>query len=322
MSKLFTEVKVSGFGEIDYTKKLFFIGSCFSDEIGMKFSKLKFNTSVNPYGVLFNPVSIRRVLEDAIDRKVDFSGVVEQENVFVSLFHHSKLYNRDKDRFEKELQFITDQTHRFLKRTDFLFITLGSAFVYRSNELGQVVANCHKLPGTLFTKEFISVSEEIENFKRLIQKLKSLNPGIHIVFTVSPVRHIKDGFQENNQSKGALHLLIRELVKEEDVDYFPSYEIVMDELRDYRFFKTDMVHPNELAVDMIFERMIEMNVSFEVKGLMKEVEHLQKMAGHKPLHVENYSSFASEGLRKINIFEKKYPAFCFKEEKEMLRRFL
>lgn len=318
MSKLFTEVKTTGFGEIDYTKKLFFIGSCFSDEIGKKFSGLKFNTVINPFGVLFNPVSIRKLLEDSIERKVDLSGVVEQENVFVSLFHHSKLYNSDKDRFEKELKFITDQSHRFLKRSNYLFITLGSAFIFRYKDLNKVVANCHKLPGDLFVKDFVSVSDEIENYRNLIQKLKTFNPGLQIVFTVSPVRHIKEGLQENNQSKGALHLLIRELIKEEDVHYFPSYEMVMDEFRDYRFYKTDMIHPNELAVDLIFERLVQANVSSATQTLMKEVGSLQKMAKHKPLHVENYSSFANGALRKINIFEKKYPEFCFKAEKEML----
>lgn len=320
MSKLYTEVKTIGFGEIDYTKKLFFIGSCFSDEIGKKFSGLKFNSVINPFGVLFNPVSIRKLLEDSIERRVDLSGVVEQENVFVSLFHHSKLYSSDKARFENELKFITDQSHRFLKRANFLFITLGSAFIFKYKDLNEVVANCHKLPGELFVKEFVSVLDEIENYKRLIQKLKVFNPELQVVFTVSPVRHIKEGLQENNQSKGALHLLIRELIKEDGVHYFPSYEMVMDEFRDYRFYKTDMIHPNELAVDLIFDRFVQANVLTATQTLMKEIASLQKMVKHKPLHVENYSSFANGALRKINIFEEKYPEFCFKEEKEMLGR--
>lgn len=322
MISLKTEVKTKQFGTIDYSKKMFFMGSCFSDSIGDKFKRLKFNTQINPFGVVFNPVSIRKLLSNILAKKTDLSGVVEQQNLFVSLYHHSKLYSSDEASFKKDLQFLTEQMNRFLKRTDFLFITLGTSYVYRYLDNNSIVANCHKLPKESFDKEFISVDNEVVEYKKLIHLLKEFNPKLNVVFTVSPVRHIKDGVVENNQSKGALHLLIKELTKLDGVSYFPSYEIVMDELRDYRFYKEDLLHPSDIAVDVIFERLCNKNVNNETFETMKRIESLIKMSEHKPLRVENYSSFAQDCLQKIEIFEKENPAFCFHDEKQRIRNLL
>ncbi|PIZ05829.1 MAG: hypothetical protein COY57_05185, partial [Flavobacteriales bacterium CG_4_10_14_0_8_um_filter_32_5] len=210
--------------------------------------------------------------------------------------------------------------HSQLKQATYLFITFGSAWVYEHEKHG-LVANCHKIPATQFSKRLLKVDEIVAAYKTLINTIKSINPTIHIVFTVSPVRHTKDGLWENNLSKAVLHLSIKELIENFDnCTYFPAYEIVMDELRDYRFFNDDLVHPTHLAVNYVWEKFAMSYFSKETIALMSNIQKIKQAATHKPFdfNSEKHQQFIKNQLTIIQELTTQFPHLNFEEEKELL----
>ena len=300
---------------IDYHSKLLLLGSCFAENIGDKFSYYKFQATVNPFGIIFNAVS----LEKLIRRVVEKNYFTENDIFFHSdLWHcyevHSELSNPNKDEFLENLNNILEVTNQQITELSHCMITLGTSWVYRNNSSKEIVANCHKVPQKEFTKELLSVQQTEESLQSIVSLIHSINPNVHFVFTVSPVRHIKDGFFENNVSKGNLFSAIHTAVSnKQTIAYFPSYEIVMDELRDYRFFAEDMLHPNQTAVQYIWEQFSQAYFLSETKLIMTEVEAIQKALLHRPINSQSdsHKKFLAALQVKQEVLEKKYSFLKF-----------
>jgi hypothetical protein len=267
--------------QISHQSAVLNVGSCFSENIGAKLSNAGFNALVNPFGILFNPISIAKCL-DRISEKIVYaeSDFVEVNGLIYSFDHHGKIYDDSKEKLCEKINQSINDAHHFLKIADVLIITLGSAWVYTYSVTQQVVANCHKIPNNQFTKRMLGVDETVNALSTSIEKIKQLNSNIHILFTVSPVRHWKDGAHENSLSKSTLHLAVKHLCEKFNAHYFPSYELVIDELRDYRFYNEDMLHPNDVAVKYVWQKFKDVFFSENTKLLSDRVEQFRLMQQH------------------------------------------
>ena len=234
--------------------KIMLIGSCFTTHIGQFLSEAGFETCINPFGTLFNPHSIAQDLNFAIaPQHYDDRYIYQHENHFVS-FAHNTFFNRKKHAdFLKNIENQLNNTHHFLKQAQYLFITFGTAFCYKFIERDLIVANCHKIPNQRFEKLRLSVDEIVAFFNSFFEWRQRENRALKVIFTVSPVRHLNDGFHKNTLSKSILHLAIEQLMKHEQVYYFPAYEILNDDLRDYRYYTLDLCHPSDVAIQYIRE---------------------------------------------------------------------
>ena len=277
------------FNQIDYNSKVLFLGSCFSENIGAKFEHYKFQNTINPFGILFHPIAIEHLITRSINTDYyiedDLYSVNEQ---WCCLDAHSKLSKTSKTELLKVLNSEIDATNQKLINASQIIITLGTGWVYRHISSDAIVANCHKIPQKQFLKELLSVEEIKESLDAMITLVESVNPKAKVIFTVSPVRHIKDGFVENTQSKAHLITAIHELMslraQSRSLSYFPSYEIMMDELRDYRFYNSDMLHPSDVAIDYIWEKFKTVWFTEECQKTMDEVSAIQKGLSHKPFN--------------------------------------
>ncbi|MBT8244538.1 MAG: GSCFA domain-containing protein [Winogradskyella sp.] len=276
------------FNQIDYNSKVLLLGSCFSENIGNKFNYFKFQTLRNPFGILFQPLAIEHLITNAVNKKEYSTEDIFLHNEHYHCFDaHSKLSHSNADELLSRINKSIKQTHRFLKEASHIIITLGTAWAYRYIETDSFVANCHKILQKKFLKELLSVEEVAQSLEAIVSLVKSLNPDVNFIFTVSPVRHIKDGFVENTQSKSHLISAIHEFLgsqSESNHSYFPSFEIVMDELRDYRFYNEDMLHPNQTAINYIWEKFVSVWINSEAQNVMEEVENIQKGLAHKPFN--------------------------------------
>jgi len=270
--------------QIDYDSKILMLGSCFVENIGDKLEYFKFQNIRNPFGILFHPLAIESFITSVVNEKLyvedDLFFHNEQWQTYEA---HSKLSAVSKDAVLETLNSQIQHTHGSLKDATHLIITLGTSWVYRHLETDTIVANCHKVPQKKFLKELLTVDEIVESIDGFFSLLKTLNPRLTVIFTVSPVRHLKDGFIENQQSKSHLIAAIHQLIEpRKQVYYFPSYEIMMDELRDYRFYNEDMIHPNITAINYIWKKFEDVWISKNSKQTMSEVDTLQKGLLHKP----------------------------------------
>lgn len=299
---------------IDYTSKLLLIGSCFSENIGEKFKYYKFQKTVNPFGILFHPKAIatffERVIEERFYVEKDLVFHNEQWHCFDA---HSSLSHSSKTNLLSSLNSVLETTHHDLRQSTHVIITLGTAWVYEHIDRQITVANCHKIPQKQFRKHILSIEEIFESLKRIEQLVKSVNPELQIIFTVSPVRHLKDGFVENQQSKAHVLSATHKILNVHSVCYFPSYEIMMDELRDYRFYKSDMVHPNQTAIDYIWEQFHVAWFHDNTKPVMKQVDTIQKGYAHKPFNPESeqHQMFLTNLDAKKNQLVKAFPFMKF-----------
>ncbi len=272
---------------IDYNSNILLLGSCFSDNIGKKLDYFKFQNLQNPFGILFHPKAIETLIENATNQK-EFS----EKNIFFSneQWHsfdaHSKLSNISKDDLLKNLNEQVASTHQQIRKSTHIIITLGTAWVYRFIENNSIVANCHKVAQRHFKKELLSVEVITDSLTNTLSLIRSLNDKVSVIFTVSPVRHLKDGFIENMQSKAHLLAAIRQVILPSEAIglYFPSFEIMMDELRDYRFYTEDMIHPNQIAINYIWNKFQNVWMSSESSITMDEVDRVQKGLKHKPFN--------------------------------------
>lgn len=283
------QIPVSDF-KIDYTKNLMFVGSCFAQNISQKFVDLKFNTLVNPFGIIYNPLSIGQMFENIANGKLYTEKDVFCDHGMWNCWDaHSSLSSRNREECLANLNNAIKTSADFLKKTDVAFITLGTAFVYFMKLGGMVVSNCHRQDPEFFGRELISVEETARSLEKIVDILRMQNSRIKVVFTVSPLRHLSDGAHGNNLSKSTLHLAVSRVEAKfpETVSYFPSYEIVMDELRDYRFYDRDMIHLSDVAEDYIFERMGK--TYFESKTLenVELVKKFMKAANHKVMDTDS-----------------------------------
>jgi lysophospholipase L1-like esterase len=272
--------------QIDYTSKLFLLGSCFSENIGNKLSYYKFQSVQNPLGILFHPKAIEHLILNSINAKEyteeDIFELNERWHCFDT---HSQLSNNGKEELLQNLNEAIKTTKEQLTNSTHIIITLGTAWVYRYISSDKIVANCHKVPQKQFLKELLSVDEVTESLESMTALIRLINPKASIIFTVSPVRHVKDGFVQNQQSKSHLIAGIHNVIEHrKNIHYFPSYEIMMDELRDYRFYKEDMIHPNQTAIHYIWEKFVYSWFNESSLSTMKRVEEIQKGITHKPFN--------------------------------------
>ncbi|MCT4636959.1 MAG: GSCFA domain-containing protein [Bacteroidales bacterium] len=292
---------------IEYKSNILFIGSCFSNNIGGKVESARFNTLLNPFGVLYNPVSVKNSLEILMNRDMfNESDVHNYNGLYYSYYHHSSFSGTNKDEVISNINSSIEAGHEFLKNADVLFITFGTARVYELWATGNVVSNCHKQPAKLFNNRLLSVDSIVNDYVGFINNLKRFNPKINIVFTVSPVRHWKDGAVGNQISKSTLILAVNKLVEEFDnVSYFPSYEIVMDDLRDYRFYADDMLHPAEFAVNYIWELFSDRYFSQKTKRDILSVHKLVKASEHRPYNPDTpqHQKFINKSLIQADKLE-------------------
>lgn len=307
--KFILETKLPDYQKkITYQDSLLFLGSCFSDEMFLKFKNAGFEVDSNPFGTIFHPIPLAQFIQNCVDQKQDFK--IEHSNDSFFSFETSNLFSYATN--EELIQFLNTTQQEFfhkLKTASYLFVTLGTAWGYRHIESQEIVANCHKFPASNFQKDLSSVSELVETWKKTIQELQKVNPTLSIVFTVSPVRHSKDGLAENNRSKARLFELISQLEDQFQIGYFPSYEIVVDELRDYRFFKKDLVHPNEQAIQYIWQKIKQTFFLESALKLVEEVENIRKLQQHQ-VQTKNENEklvFEKERTEKIRVFREKYP---------------
>lgn len=292
--------------------------------MGEKLLASKFNIVINPFGIIYNPVSIA----NAIIRSSQCQYYNEQELIyfnqkFISFDHHGDYSSEEKNNCLEKINSALLKTNDTLKNASHLFITLGTAWVYHYLPKNKIVANCHKIPQKEFKKTILSSAEIKSALRKAIDECRKINNSINIVFTLSPVRHLNDGFTENQLSKSILHFAIQQLINEiENCNYFPAYEIMMDDLRDYRFYKEDMVHPNDIAIQYIWEKFC--NTAMEKNTLLaiNKIEEIKKAVLHKPFFEksEDYKKFVLATLNKTELLQKEYPEINFEQEISFLNQ--
>lgn len=296
---------------IDYGSKVFLIGSCFVENIGQKLTYFKFQSHQNPFGVLFHPKAIETLVIRALDDKKYFEKDIFFHNEQWHCYDaHSQMSNSSKETMLANLNAQLQATKQQLKEASHVVLTLGTAWVYKHHTSNLTVANCHKMSQQHFIKELLSVKDITETLQGLVHKIKAINGSATIILTVSPIRHIKDGFVENTQSKAHLIAAIHALLANKEESrcfYFPSYEIMMDELRDYRFYAEDMLHPNATAINYIWEKFQKVWMSEDVLETMMEVDSIQKGMAHQAFNPnsEAHSKFLAHlQHRKVALYEK------------------
>jgi hypothetical protein len=301
--------------QIDYTSKLMLLGSCFSENIGSKFDYHKFKSDVNPFGILFHPVAIENLITRSINE--DFYSdeeIISQNEIYYCFDAHSKLNTFSKVQLLERLNTQLNETLHQIKSASHIIITLGTAWVYRHIAADKIVANCHKIPQKQFLKELLSVEDIVASLERIIALVRIVNPKVNFIFTVSPVRHLKDGFVENNRSKAHLLAAIHQVVEpRKQLFYFPSYEIMMDELRDYRFYNQDMIHPNDLAIDYIWETFKTVWLAEDAIEISEKIASLQTKKAHRPFNQnsEAHQKFLANLQLEIGQIQKELPHVKF-----------
>ncbi len=306
--------------KISYADKILFIGSCFTEEIGRQMKDLKFDVMQNPNGILYDPLNIGSALTSYIENKQ-----FKEDDLFLlnglwhSWQHHSVFSGMDKEKVLQNINHSQQEAHQFLKDASWLIITAGTSYNYHLKVSGGPVANCHKAPSNYFEKKLLPIEEIISHLSTTVTKLQSFNPSLKIIFTISPVRHVRDGVIENNLSKARLIEAIH-FVKEkyENVFYFPAYELIIDVLRDYRFYKTDLVHPTDAATGFVFENFCNAYVDEPGKKLMEEIKSIVSAMNHKPFQKESeaHKKFTDAQLAKIKMIAERFPAIDFTKEKK------
>lgn len=279
--------------------RILLLGSCFSNEMEPHFRQNGFETVSNPFGTLFHPIAIANILNSILDESEQVN-VYQRDDLFFS-WDCASIISESSE--EQLIERVLSERKQFLSQLSVkgvLMITLGTAWGYKHKELELIVGNCHKAPGSTFEKEFTSPGKLFSTWSSLVERLKERFPELNIIFTVSPVRHVKDGLVENNRSKSRLIELVHALNAHNETNYFPSYEIVMDELRDYRFFKEDMVHPNAQAVNYVWEAFKSACFKEETLQLMKKIRQVNMGLTHRSLH-PNSAAEASRMRRLIDL---------------------
>lgn len=309
---------------IHHEKQLFCMGSCFAEHIGQRLRQYKFSTVLNPFGIIYNPISIQIGLA-MLQNDFHFTekNIFHHQGLWHSYYHHGSFSSLSSSELMEHVEYSLQNARKALQNTDCLLLTLGTAFVFIHRKLGEVVANCHKLPAQEFNRRRLSVKEIVNALAPIFQQLKAQRPELDIILTVSPVRHLRDGFVENQRSKATLILALDELCQQLDfVHYFPAYELLLDDLRDYRFYAADMLHPAPLAIDYIWNYFGETFFDKTTQSINKQIEKIQKATQHRPFHPQSaeHQQFISNQLEKIQTLQQQYPFLNFKEERAALEQ--
>lgn len=317
-----TTVEIPEFNwKTGYSKKNLFIGSCFTENIGNKMAALKYDVDINPFGILYNPISVANSLKFLVEQKLfNDDDLIHYNGLWQSFFHHGRFSDSDRNKtlenINRRIKFSSD----YLKNADFIFLTFGTAWIYEYKKSKQVVSNCHKIPASEFSRRRLDVEEILKEYIHILPEIWKLNPNCKIVFTVSPVRHWKDGAIENQRSKATLLLAVSEIsnkIGTEKCAYFPSYEIVMDELRDYRFYADDMIHISETGINHIWSLFEENLIDRESRELTPRIHKISKAFTHKPFNrnLKEYLTFLETALKQVKELQKDFPNLNFELEK-------
>jgi hypothetical protein len=292
--------------KIKHSDKIGMLGSCFVESISSRLTDAGFQVDVNPFGIVYNPLSLSNNLNQLLDgKKFTRDDLFCDKEIFHSFSHHSRFSGTVPELVLEKINARLDDSAAFLRETDLLIITFGTAFVYRLQSTGEVVANCHKVPAGQFTCNRLTVEEIAGEWTNLISRLQEAFPKIKILFTVSPIRHWKEGAHENQLSKSTLLLAIDALIhKHSNVYYFPSYEILLDDLRDYRFYADDLLHPSSQAIDYIWEKFSETYFDRQTAAKIREYERIQQALNHRPFHPESeeYQRFRKTAETQLETF--------------------
>ena len=306
-----TEIKINPMGQtVRYGDGLLFLGSCFADEVGGLCRGLGFNAMVNPFGELYNPSSIALALKRlSTGEPFTPKDVIKVGKDFYCTFSHNTSFWRSSEKALLEtVNQALETAHAHYKKATWIVISLGTSWVYRHKATGDVVANCHKLPANQFNREFFTIGQSTRCLTELLG-----NDDKQFVFTVSPLRHLKDGLHDNQLSKAALLMAVNEVCERFDnAYYFPAYEILLDELRDYRFYKEDMVHPTDQAVRYIWEKFVDFAINPSEKPAMQAASELKQMRHHKPLFPDSdaYRDFQALIEKKVDTLRRDFPKVC------------
>lgn len=310
-----TPVPVSPCPEkISHNTPVLMLGSCFSDHMGGRMTNERFKVLANPFGVVYNPFSIALLLKRSLDdiplRKDE---LFEEGDVFKSFLFHSSFAAQSASELQNKANEALRRTSAYIKQASFLILTFGTARYYRHNAGGNIVANCHKQPPSVFTGALASPDECFAEIKAVIDTLRAVNPGLFIIFTISPVRYLKDGNPGAQQDKAVLFVALEQWLKIPRTWYFPAYEILIDELRDYRFYAGDMVHPSAVAADYIYEKLGEACYTGETTGLARRIGKLMQAKSHRPLFPESqsYNDFLKKTEEELNLLKQQFPFIDF-----------
>jgi hypothetical protein len=322
--KFQTEVQIPDFArQTGYRKLNLFMGSCFTENIGQKMEMLKYLVDINPFGILYNPVSVANGLRFLLqNKKFTDQDLIQHNGLWHSFFHHSRFSSPEVNEALTNINNRIESSAEFLKNADFLYITFGTAWVYEYKLTGQTVSNCHKISEKEFRRFRLTPGEIVEEFRQLLSELWKFNPEIKVIFTVSPIRHWKDGAIENQRSKATLLLAIDQLIRgfgDENCNYFPAYEIVMDELRDYRFYEEDMIHLSTSAVNHIWEKFQLNLIDEKSREISEKVKNIILAVNHRPFNqfTKEHLQFLQQSLQKAQKLEEKFPNLNLNFEKDI-----
>lgn len=304
--------------KITYDDKILCLGSCFAVNIGEKFKAYQFQHVINPFGILFHPKAIEKIVEYAV-KGYEFtaSDVFGHQEIWSSFIAHSDLNELEQEDIVTKLNVKIYDLQVALRESSFIMLTFGTAWVYVFKETGELVANCHKIPSSQFEKRLLAYDEIKESYQNIAHLIRTVNVDAQIMCSISPVRHTKDGFVENQHSKSVLIAALHEAMnalKDSNLYYVPAYEIVMDELRDYRFYKADLIHPNDIAIQYIWERFMMHYIDETMYAVMKKVDEVQKGLGHRPFNptAEQHMKFLDALIEKIDDLLEQYPFMNFR----------
>ncbi len=308
--------------KIKHTDKLLLVGSCFTEQIGKKLSAHKFEVLENPNGILFNPMSIAKaVMSYANEKWYAEDALFYFNELWASKEHHTKFSNPDKNIAIANINESQQNAFDFIKKADWILLTLGSAFVYEwkdmeSENYNNVAANCHKIPNDTFNRRLTNSTEIEVMLGKMQAVVRAINPTVKFIYTISPVRHLREGFVENNRSKAALIQAVQSLTNDTDTFYFPAYELIIDDLRDYRFFAEDLVHPNYAATNYVWEKFVPAVIDESAQQIMKDINEINAAVNHKPFNEnsEAHKLFKLKYLDKIKAMQHKYAYLTLLDE--------
>lgn len=297
--------------KISYSHSLLLAGSCFAENIGDLMEKYAFSSYTNPFGILYNPLSLATMLQRCLSGEEFREDELFYHNgLWTSWQHHGSFSHAGKENCLQGINEAINKANNFIHNGQWLVVSFGAAFAYRLNNGGQLVGNCHKYPNREFTKVLITVDEIVTAWQQLIQKLKESNPALQIILTVSPVRYARDGVVQNNLSKAILLQAVHQLCDANtNVQYFPAYEFVNDDLRDYRFFKPDMVHPSEQAIEYVWNKFVDAGFDTETQQVLKEIQALISASQHRPINPESegHQKFIRNNRERVLALQAKFP---------------
>ena len=306
---------------ITHKSNIILAGSCFAENIGGKLAERKFNICINPFGILYNPLSITAMLERIAKRELftaESPEIFKHNEKWHSYLHHGDFSRSTKEELLTGINTAIDVAHKKVNTCDYVILTLGTAYAYYLNSNNSIVGNCHKLPGNLFTRRMLDISEIVAAMTNTMKLYIAANPDIKFIFTVSPIRHLRDGAHDNQKSKGTLLLAIDKIMKQfpHNAHYFPAYEIMLDELRDYRFYAEDMTHPSATAIEYIWECLGNCCFSNKTVAINGQIEEIIRGMSHRPFDEksEGYRQFVRNLIQKIEALTAQHPFLDFKNE--------